>query len=46
MLAGETLLRPTRRYTIAYRDGRCVQVDAEGKWSVSTALGVSSSPSR
>ena len=30
MLAGETLLRPTRRYTITYRSGRRVDVDAEG----------------
>ncbi len=30
MLAGETLLQPTRRYTITYRSGRRVEVAAEG----------------
>ncbi len=38
MLAGETLLRPTRRYTITYRDGRRVQVDAEGLWPSPTCV--------
>ncbi len=38
MLAGETLLRLTRRYTVIYVDGRRVDVDAEGMWPVSNAL--------
>jgi len=38
MLAAETLLRPTRRYTVTYIDGTRAQVDAEGMWPVSNAL--------
>ncbi len=38
MLAGETLLRPTRRYTVTYRDGRRIQVCAEGMWPSSTCV--------
>ena len=38
MLAGETILRPTRRYTIHYRDGRASQVEAEAMWPTSTCL--------
>ena len=38
MLAGEIVLRPTRRYTITYRDGRHVDVQAEGMWPTSTCL--------
>lgn len=32
MLAGETILQPTRRYTIAYLDGHQVDVDAQAMW--------------
>jgi len=39
VLAGETLLRPTRRYTLTYVDGSRVNVDAEGKWPASNCLG-------
>ncbi len=38
MFAGEALLQPTRRYTITYRDGSRVDVDAEGMWPASTCL--------
>jgi len=38
MLAAETLLRPTRRYTITYVDGRRVDVDAEGMWPTPTCV--------
>ena len=38
MLAGETLLRPTRRYPLTYRDGSRVDVDAEGMWPASNCL--------
>lgn len=38
MLEHETLLRPTRRYTIHYRDGRQQDVDAEAMWPVGQCL--------
>jgi len=38
MLAGETILRPTRRYTLTYVDGSRVAVDAEGRWPASNCL--------
>ena len=38
MLDGETILRPTRRYTIHYRDGRQADVEAEAVWPTSTCL--------
>ena len=38
MLAGDTILRPTRRYTINYRDGRIAEVHAETMWPTSTCL--------
>ena len=38
MLAAETPLQPTRRYTITYRSGRRVDVDAEGMWSTPTCV--------
>ena len=38
MLARETLLQPTRRYTITYRSGRRVDVDAEGMWPTPTCV--------
>lgn len=34
----KTLLRPTRRYTITYRDGGRVDVDAEGMWPTPTCV--------
>lgn len=38
MLAGETILRPTRHYTIHYRAGRTLDVDAEAMWPAGAAL--------
>jgi hypothetical protein len=38
VLAGETLLRPTRRYTVTYGSGRRVNLDAEGMWPTSTCV--------
>lgn len=32
------MLRPTRRYTVTYVDGTCVNVDAEGMWPTSNAV--------